>query len=202
LAQVTRLAVKSLCCERGGRLVFKNLSFALGAGELLELRGANGVGKSSLLRLLAGFDAPAGGAIEVTGAEPDHASRMLCHYIAHQDAVKPALTLRENLSFWAGFFDGGDVARALEALNLTALADAPSGFLSAGQKRRLALARLSLAWRPIWLLDEPATGLDAASLTLLQRLVKNHLAENGLVIATTHVALGLVPQHRLTLGGM
>ena len=196
-----RIVAESLSCERGGRTVFSNQNFALGSGEFLQLTGPNGAGKSSLLRLLANLSEPSHGKITLEGGASDLTLGQQAHYIAHSDASKSALIVTENLIFWRDFLGGGDLARALEAVNLTALADYPVALLSAGQKRRLALARLALVPRAVWLLDEPSVGLDEASQKLLIALMSGHLKEGGLILAATHVPLGLAAQRKLHLDG-
>lgn len=181
---------QDLCCERGGREVFAGLSFAVKNGEMLVLKGPNGVGKTSLLRMIAGLNEPSEGGFDVTGAQQTDLG-LMCHFVAHQEAFKPALTVEENLQFWADFFGGGDVEKALAAFNLLPLAGFSAAVLSAGQKRRLALARLVMIERPLWLLDEPSVGLDSQSVGQLQELIRAHLKNDGLVIATTHVDLGI-----------
>jgi heme exporter protein A len=187
------LEARDLACLRGDRAVFAGLSFAAPAGAALLLTGANGAGKSTLLRILAGLLRPAEGSVSWQGAEiaadpAAHAARL--RYLSHQDALKPALTVTENLAFHARLC-GGEVAPALGALGLGALADLPARVLSSGQKRRLALARLALAPAPLWLLDEPTTGLDAASVERLRPLLAAHRARGGIVIAATHIPLPL-----------
>ena len=172
-------------------MVFSNINFTLASGEFLQLTGPNGAGKSSLLRLLASLSEPTHGQITLEGGSPDLITGQQAHYIAHSDASKSALTVTENLAFWRDFLGGGDLERALSAVNLGTLADYPVALLSAGQKRRLALARLALVPRVIWLLDEPSVGLDEASRELLVALMGAHLKDGGLIIAATHVPLGL-----------
>jgi heme exporter protein A len=197
-----RLVAEDLACERGGRQVFRNISFAVKSGELLQLTGPNGSGKSSLLRLIAGLTEITAGRLELEGAESDDLSiGQRCHFIGHLDAHKAALTVRENLAFWEGYLGGGDMAAALAAFALGPLAAYPAQYLSAGQKRRLALSRLALVPRVLWLLDEPTVGLDAASQACLHRLLKDHLASGGMAIAATHVPLPVAAHHSLTLGG-
>ena len=190
----------NLTCERGGRTVFTDVRFSVSAGQLLQLTGPNGSGKSSLLRLIAGLNEPAGGRLDLEGGGAELTIGQQAHYIAHQEAVKSALTVRENLEFWRGFLGGGDADAALMAFDLTRLSSYPAGLLSAGQKRRLALARLVLAPRLLWLLDEPTVGLDVASLERLAKVMAEHLDKGGMIVAATHVALGREPDRRLDLG--
>ena len=196
-----QITAENLSCERGGRTVFSNQNFSLGSGEFLQLAGPNGSGKSSLLRLLANLSEPSIGKITLEGGSSDLTLGQQAHYIAHSDASKSALTVTENLVFWRDFLGGGDLQHALESVNLSALADYPVALLSAGQKRRLALARLTLVPRVIWLLDEPSVGLDEASQKLLVALMSKHLKAGGLIVAATHVPLGLKPQKNLYLNG-
>jgi heme exporter protein A len=196
-----RITAENLSCERGGRTVFSNQNFALGSGEFLQLTGPNGSGKSSLLRLLANLSEPSLGKISLEGGSPELTLGQQAHYIAHNDASKSALTVTENLIFWRDFLGGGDLMRALQAVNLAALADYPAALLSAGQRRRLALARLALVPRAIWLLDEPSVGLDESAQKLLAGIMNGHLREGGLIVAATHVPLGLEPDENLQLGG-
>jgi heme exporter protein A len=182
-----------LACWRGERAVFAGVGLSVKPGDAVLLLGRNGAGKSTLLRVLAGLLAPAAGHISWQGRDvredpAAHARRL--RYLGHLDALKPALTVRENLAFHAAL-TGGDVAPALEALGLSALADLPGRMLSAGQRRRLALARLALAPAEIWLLDEPTLGLDAASVERLGALLAAHRARGGLVVAATHLPLPL-----------
>ncbi|WP_431271366.1 heme ABC exporter ATP-binding protein CcmA [Dankookia sp. P2] len=191
------LEARDLACLRGERVVFAGLSFRLEPGGALLLVGANGAGKSTLLRLLAGLLRPEAGALLWDGRDAladraAHAARL--RYLSHQDALKPALTARENLHFFARLW-GGEVAAALAALDLLPLAELPARVLSSGQKRRLALARLALSDpahpAPLWLLDEPTVGLDAASVERLGRLLARHRAAGGMVLAATHLPLPL-----------
>ena len=172
-------------------MVFAGLDFTACAGRMLVLRGPNGAGKTSLLRLIAGLADPAGGtlAVEEATLPADALLGEHVHFIAHQDAIKLHLTVAENLSFWSGFFGGGDVAGAMTAMNLSALAEFQAQRLSAGQKRRLGLARLALVEKPVWLLDEPTVGLDTASQKLLADMMARHLDGGGIIIASTHIEL-------------
>jgi heme exporter protein A len=196
------LELQDIAAFRGERLVFEAISFRLDAGEALVLTGANGSGKTTLLRLLAGFVPPAAGDVLWQGAEalgdlPALGRRT--SFLGHQDAVKSGLTVAENLSLGAA--RGGDGQRAaLETMALADLADLPARFLSAGQKRRLAIARLVLQRRPLWLLDEPTTALDAASVVALGVVVEQHRAAGGIVVAATHLDLPLASPRSLRLG--
>lgn len=195
-----RLVVRELCCVRGGRGVFNSLSFTVAAGEALCVTGPNGAGKSSLLRQIAGLLPIAGGTITLEGGDAQLSIGEQAHYLGHLDAVKPSLRVRENLAFWAAYFGGRRVEEALAALDLAPLAELPAGYLSAGQRRRLALARLIAADRPIWLLDEPTTALDTAAQGRLAALIATHRARGGLVIAAVHGSIGLADATELSLG--
>ncbi len=190
-----RLIADKIDCERGGRRVFSDLSFTLGSGEGLLLTGANGSGKTSLLRLIAGLGDPAGGTFSIDGMDDDLAIGQRSHYVAHRNALKTALSVEENLAFWAKFMGASDVAagieRGLGLFNLDHLASYSAGLLSQGQARRLALSRLELVARPIWLLDEPSVGLDEASCKQLAAAMNSHMDKGGLLIATTHTGLGV-----------
>jgi heme exporter protein A len=195
------LAAERLACWRGERLVFADVGFTLHPGEALLLTGANGAGKSTLLRVVAGLLPLAEGRLIWDGADAladrvAHGARL--RYLGHMDALKPALTARENLRFFQGLH-GGDVDAALEALDLLPLAELPARVLSSGQKRRLALARLALAPAPLWLLDEPTVGLDAASVERLRPLLAAHLGRGGMIMAATHLPLPLAAPRELRL---
>lgn len=195
------LNAKGLTCERGGRIVFRDVSLSLKPGQLMQLTGPNGSGKSSLLRLIAGLNEAQAGTIELAGGSADLTIGQQAHYVAHQEPVKSALSVEENLAFWRDFMGGGDVDEALDAFDLSRLASYPAGLLSAGQKRRLALARIVLVPRLLWLLDEPTVGLDTASLERFVKVMAAQLGQGGMIIAATHVPLGREPDIRLELGG-
>ena len=190
---------KDLTCVRGERLVFTGLEFRVEAGGALVLTGSNGSGKSSLLRIMAGLLPPAQGALTWDGHEVDEepeAHRARLHFVGHGDPLKPMLTVSENLGFWAELRTGHRTSKAalldaLDGFGLASLFDLPARFLSAGQRRRANLARLLAAPAPLWLLDEPATALDAASVEALRNVVQRHRADGGLVVASTHADLGL-----------
>lgn len=195
-----RLVATDLTCRRGGRTVFHGLSFAASGGEAVQVTGPNGSGKSSLLRLIAGLVPADEGTVALEGGDPEAAIGEQAHYCGHQDAFKPSLTVAENLDFWTAFLGGGGEARpALARLGLDHLADLPAGYLSAGQRRRLALARLLTAKRPLWLLDEPTAALDAASQKLLAAIMAEHVAAGGVLLAATHMPLGIAARE-LALG--
>jgi heme exporter protein A len=202
------LAVEQLACIRGERQLFRNLNFRLAPGEAMLLHGPNGSGKSSLLRLLAGFLPPAEGRLLWDGApaqEDAEAYRARLQYLGHQDAVKSQLGTEDNLAFWARLYglDAVSVARAvdaaLEAAGLQRQRRLPGRYLSAGQKRRLALARLLLKPALLWLLDEPTNALDTAAVDWLGELLAAHRARGGLIILASHVAVPLPDARRLDL---
>ncbi|MET4801754.1 heme exporter protein A [Bradyrhizobium sp. LB11.1] len=188
-----QLSGRGVICVRGGREVFSGLDFEAVTGEAVAVVGHNGSGKTSLLRLIAGLLIPAGGTIALDGGDAELTLPEQCHYLGHRDALKPALSVAENLSFWADFLGGGrcDAAECLAAVGLDHAADLPAAYLSAGQRRRLSLARLLTVRRPVWLLDEPTTALDAAGQDMFGGLMRDHLARGGLIIAATHAPLGI-----------
>src|SRR5450432_1313746 len=188
-----RLSGRGVRCVRGGREIFSGLDFEASAGEALAVTGPNGSGKTSLLRLTAGLLTMAGGSIDLEGGGPDLTLPEQAHYLGHRDALRPALSVLENLSFWREFLGGEvfDTAESLAAVGLDHAADLPAAFLSAGQRRRLSIARLLTVRRPIWLLDEPTSALDAAGQNLFAGLMRDHLARGGLIMAATHAPLGL-----------
>ncbi len=195
-----KLEAIALACERNGRRLFQNLDFALAAGDMAELRGPNGAGKSSLLRAMAGLVPLSAGEIKIS-AETDVPLASRLHYIAHGDAMKPAMTVEQNLQFWCDVLEGQSIAKALQAFDLESLRRDPVQLLSAGQRRRLCLSRLFVAERPLWLLDEPTTALDATSQNILIVRIQQHLAGGGMVIAATHGDIGVTSSTRIDLRG-
>jgi heme exporter protein A len=195
-----QLVADNIACSRGDRDVFAQLSFSLGGGEALLVTGRNGAGKSSLLRLIAGLLRLSGGRLALEGGA-DASIGEQAHYLGHQDAVKTALSVLENLSFWTDYL-GGDGAplAALKTVGLGAHADLPAAYLTAGQKRRLSIARLLTVKRPLWLLDEPTSALDAGAQAILVKIMRAHLRSRGLIVAATHGGIGLSGAKRLRLG--
>lgn len=199
------LKVEALVVARGGRIVVRDLSLAVAPGEALLLTGRNGAGKTTILRAVAGFLTPEAGRVRLlppTGGDGDTVAER-CHFVGHLDGAKAALTVEENARFWADFQGGvsGRVADALERVGLGGLGPIAVRFLSAGQRRRLALSRLLLAPRPIWLLDEPTASLDAAGQAMLAAIAGEHLAHGGMLMAATHLALGIAGARALAIGG-
>jgi heme exporter protein A len=197
-----RISASNLGCVRGSREIFRNVNFNVPSGGALAVIGPNGAGKSSLLRLIAGLVPPSSGRIDLEGGEPELTIPEQAHYVGHQDALKPSLSVAENLTFWAQFLGSRltGLTDALEAVGLAPIRDLPAGYLSAGQRRRLSLARLVAIRRPIWLLDEAAAALDQAAQARLIDLMRTHLAGGGLILAATHAPLGLEPVQELRLG--
>ncbi|PZV38704.1 heme ABC exporter ATP-binding protein CcmA [Mesorhizobium kowhaii] len=198
-----RLIAENLGGERGGDMVFSGIDFALEDGQSLVVTGPNGAGKSTLLRVIAGLLPVAEGSVRIEGggeAFPSIASA--CHYLGHQNAMKPALSVAENLHFWRDFNGDGDVGveEALETVGLGGIGHLPFGYLSTGQRRRAAIAKLLVSHRPLWLLDEPTAGLDKASEARFAGLMGKHRGEGGIVVAATHLPLGLDGAKELRMG--
>ena len=193
-----RLSGRGVRCVRGGREVFSGLDFEASSGEAVAVTGPNGAGKTSLLRLIAGLLTMADGSIDLEGGEAELTLPEQAHYLGHRDALKPALSVMENLCFWRDFLGGAafDAAEnlateSLAAVGLDHAVRLPAAYLSAGQRRRLSIARLLAVRRPIWLLDEPTSALDAAGQSLFAALMGDHLSRGGLIVAATHAPLGL-----------
>lgn len=209
------LSAASLCVERGGRTVLSRLSFSLAPGEVLLVSGRNGAGKSTLLRTLSGLLQPVSGTVAYGLADEEVRGAETVHYLGYEDALKPSLSLRENLEFWASLLrrtkaavtagvepfatPALDVRAALDTFGIGRLEALPAAYLSAGQKRRAALARLLLAPRPIWLLDEPLIALDAAAQATLTAVMADHVAVGGAILVASHQPLAL-PHRELALG--
>ncbi len=187
-----QLTAENLACVRGGRRVFSGMNFHFKGGEAIAITGPNGVGKTSLLRLIVGMLPTETGRIKLTGGS-DESIPASAHLVGHLDGVKGPLTVSENLSFAKALFggDGLEIQPALESLGLGHLADIPVRMLSAGQKRRLALARLLVSKRPLWLLDEPASALDVESQKILMEIIDRHTGEGGMALIATHAPLAV-----------
>ena len=188
-----RLAGQELECVRGGRKIFSGLDFAVPTGQALAVTGINGAGKSSLLRLVAGLLPAASGTVILEGGETELTLPEQAHYLGHRDALKPALTVLENLDFWRDFLGGQAIEglAALETVGLGHAAHLPAAFLSAGQRRRLSIARLIAVNRPVWLLDEPTSALDTSGQAMIAGLMDAHLRSGGIILAATHGPLGI-----------
>ncbi|MBO9629810.1 MAG: heme ABC exporter ATP-binding protein CcmA [Shinella sp.] len=203
-----RLVAEGLSARRGEDLIFQDISFEIAGGEALVVKGANGSGKSTLLRVLAGLlPAETGSAKLLAAAQPVERLSEAAHYLGHRNAMKRELTVEENLAFWKAFlgdFAGGvgvSIDEAAESVGLGGIVHLPFGYLSAGQQRRMAMAKLLVAWRPVWILDEPTAALDAAAEEMFAGLVTAHLARGGVAIAATHQPLGLEGVKELRMKG-
>jgi heme exporter protein A len=197
-----RISASNLGCVRGSREIFRNVNFNLASGQVLAVLGPNGAGKSSLLRIIAGLLHLESGRLKLEGGDSELTIPEQAHYLGHQDALKPSLSVAENLTFWASYLGNGraGLTDALETVGLAPIRDLPAGYLSAGQRRRLSIARLVAVPRPIWLLDEAAAALDQAAQGRLIDLMRRHLAGGGLILAATHAPLGLDAVQELRLG--
>ncbi len=192
------LRVEALTVSRGGRVLIEAMSFAAHAGGYVEIRGPNGAGKTSLLRAIAGFLRPSAGRVRF---EPCEEPELALHYLGHLNGLKLAASVRAHARFWAGLLGGsGNPNAAIETVGLQRAIDVPVRALSQGQQRRLALSRLLVARRPIWLLDEPAAALDNAGREMLLGMLAEHRAAGGLALAAVHEPLGAAPDLSLTLG--
>ena len=204
MTEESGLRSQDLACERGGRRVFSHLNFAVAKGGALILHGPNGSGKSSLLRVLAGLLRPSQGSLVWDGdpvnddPETYHAA---LRYVGHLDAIKPTMTVRENLAFWAEFYGGSDADAGLAGLDLEHLADIPARFLSAGQRQRLGLARILAAPAPLWLLDEPTVTLDESTVATVEKMIADHRANGGIIVVATHTGIDIPDAERLRPDG-
>ena len=204
-----RLIAENLAAKRGEDLIFVNVSFQLAAGEAMVLTGRNGSGKSTLLRVVAGLLRPETGRVEAVfrDGRDTRPAREVSHYLGHRNAMKQELTVIENLAFWRDFlgdFVGGEgrsIGAAADAVGLGGITHLPFGYLSAGQQRRFAMAKLLVAHRPVWILDEPTAALDASADQMFAGLVHEHLANGGIAIAATHQPLGLKDAKTLVMKG-
>lgn len=202
-----RLRAEAIAGERGGTELFRDISFDIGRGEGLILTGANGSGKSTLLRILAGLLRASAGTVHFTDESGEPADEPF-HFLSAQNAMKDTLTCSENLAFWKGFLpshkgvSGLAPQDALNALQLPHVADLPFGYLSTGQRRRVAIARLLVSHRPVWLVDEPTSGLDKASESLFAAIASGHLKSGGILVAATHLPLGIEGMQHLAMGGL
>ncbi len=204
-----RLTAENLSARRGEDLLFEGISFEIASGEGMLVTGRNGSGKSTLLRVVAGLLRPEHGRVlwqsDRSGAGTPAAEA--CQYLGHRNAMKPELSVRENLTFWKNFFApfearrGLSVDEAAEAVGLVGIVHLPFGYLSAGQQRRMAFAKLMVSYRPVWLLDEPTAALDTSAEALFTRLIEAHLGDGGMVMAATHQPLGLETARELKMSG-
>lgn len=197
-----RLSLENIVVDRGLKRVLDGISFTVNNGEAVVLVGPNGSGKTTLLRILAGLLKPVSGSLSLTEANQKVSTDSLVHYIGHLNALKDNLTVEENLSFWASFLgetSSQTMLSALHSFELERLRAIPVGYLSAGQKRRACLARLLVTPRPIWLLDEPTVSLDSQNVGLLAQKIETHLQSGGLLIAATHVPLGVAQEKKFII---
>ncbi|AGB72782.1 MULTISPECIES: heme ABC exporter ATP-binding protein CcmA [Rhizobium] len=203
------LSAENLAARRGEDLIFLNVSFDLAGGDALVLTGRNGSGKSTLLRVVAGLLRPEKGRVAFTGkdGELDRPAGEASHYLGHRNAMKSELTVAENLTFWKTFFgdmpggSGLDINEAVDAVGLADITHLPFGYLSAGQQRRIAFAKLLVAHRPIWILDEPTAALDSSADRLFAELITAHQKKGGIVLAATHQPLGLENAQEMRMTG-
>jgi heme exporter protein A len=200
-----RLIADGISASRGGEAVFEGIGFDLGEGDALVVTGPNGSGKSTLLRVIAGLLPLLSGRVEMSGSgEAFPTAASACHYLGHLNGMKPPLTVAENLGFWQSFLGSPrlSIEDVLSAVDLGGLGHLPYAILSTGQKRRASIARLLASHRPVWLLDEPTAGLDSASEAGFTALVKGHLTAGGIVVAATHLPLGLEGARTLRMGDL
>jgi heme exporter protein A len=204
-----RLIAENLSARRGEDLIFQSVSFALSGGESLVLTGKNGSGKSTLLRVVAGLLRPESGTITWQAETADKGMRAAeaCHYLGHRNAMKAELSVHENLTFWQQFFGQSQQGKSLpvdeaaDAVGLSEITHLPFGYLSAGQQRRMAFAKLLVSFRPVWILDEPTAALDVSAERVFTGLIESHLRNGGILIAATHQPLGLESAQELKMAG-
>ncbi|RCL02498.1 MAG: heme exporter protein A [Candidatus Tokpelaia sp. JSC188] len=196
-----RLIGTNLTAAQSGRILFSALDFFLDSGNLLTVTGANGAGKSTLLRIIAGLDRAITGSIHIEEDGTMLPRAMFCHYLSDKNAMNPMLSVGENLFFWKKWsgMSNYDPYQALEILEIAHSIHIPYGILSTGQKRRVALARLLITWRPLWILDEPTSGLDDGAVDLFSIIMKRHMQSSGMIIAATHLPLGVGETSSITL---
>jgi heme exporter protein A len=206
--QTMRLKADNLSAKRGEDLLFRNINFCVKNGEALVLTGRNGSGKSTLLRVVAGFIRPESGKIAFQSNDAEsRPAREASHYLGHRNGMKAELSVFENLSFWKDFlgdFEGGEglnIEEAADIIGLPSITHLPYGYLSAGQQRRFAMARLLVAYRPVWILDEPTAALDAKAEAMFSEMVRAHMENGGMVLAATHQPLGLPDTQQLDMRG-
>lgn len=198
------LSVSNLSCQRGGRPIFAGLNFEIADGQAMVLRGPNGAGKSTLLRVLSGLIPAQSGDVSLNGvslAKREEFQDQIT-YAGHLDAIKPQLTVAENLRFWADLFNSAAFDQTLQNFRLTEIAERQAHTCSAGQKRRLGLARIAVTARPMWLLDEPTVSLDTETTEQFARLIDSHCASGGMALIATHIDLGLANSAELRIETM
>jgi len=196
-----QLTGTDLTARRGGEILFSGLDFSLAASDLLTVTGPNGAGKSTLLRIIAGLHEPITGSVHIEEGDTVSSPALFSHYLGDKNAMKPTLSVGDNLHFWGSYPDAQacNPRHALEAVELAYSLHLPYGMLSTGQKRRVALARLLVIRRPVWILDEPTSGLDSAAASLFSTIMKRHLLSGGMIVAATHLPLGLGAAFNITL---
>jgi len=197
---LTRLIVNLLKAQRGERVLFQDLSFSVPAGQSLLIEGANGCGKTTLLRTIAGFARPDAGTVDIEGGLDDAPLREQLHYVGHLDGAKGTMTVGENLDFWCRFLGDERQDSMPDPFGLDDIADIPAHYLSAGQRRKLALTRLAAISRTVWLLDEPSVSLDSAARDVLSEMMRRHVQKGGILLATSHADLGIGFSRSLRLG--
>lgn len=196
-----QLSVNNLAARRGDEVLFHHLDFTLSSGKLLTVTGPNGIGKSTLLRIIAGFYSPDDGTVSLEDEGIRFPVGIASHYLGNQNAMKTHLSVLNNLKFWSQFDETPFLSplEALDKVELLGVEHLPFGVLSTGQKRRVAIARLLLSYRPLWLVDEPTSGLDATASSIFSRIMQTHLEHSGMIVAATHLVLGLSEDFHIAL---